>query len=83
MAPRHDSEHSSAFREEALLLRAFAACSETLIAAGQALSHPTRSMLLLEFKERKIELEVARAECEKARTALREDRERRRAQVRG
>ena len=81
--PRHDLAYISADREEALLLKTLATCTGTVVAAGQKLSHPTRIMLLPEFTQRKIDLEVARAECETAKTALREHRERRRAQVLG
>ena len=73
----------SADGEEARLLKILAACTETVMAASRALSAPAHSLLMPEYRKLGIDLEVARAECEKAETALREHRERGRGQAGG
>ena len=80
-APRHDLEYFSGDGEEALLLKSLAACAETVSVARDALFRSTHSLLLPEFTKRKTNLEMARAEFEKATTALREYRQRRRGQA--
>ena len=60
--------------EEARLLKIVAACKQAVTAASDALHYPSHSLLLPECRKLVNDLEMARAEREKATTALREYR---------
>jgi hypothetical protein len=74
VAVADESTRPSADAEEARLLRILAACKEAVTAASHALSDPSHSLLMPEYRELQVNLEMARAELEKATTALREYR---------
>lgn len=79
----NDRTRFSADWEEALLLKIHATYTETVTAARHALSYHTHNTLTPEYEELQKDLEMARAECAKARAALREHRERMRGQSAG
>ena len=79
----HDSTQPLAFAdgEEARLLNILAACMEVVTAARHGLSNPSHSLFMPEYRKLEDDLEMARAECAKARAALREYREGSRGQA--
>jgi hypothetical protein len=92
----HDVVDADANAERGILLFSFladkgravyetltATYTETVTAARHALSYHTHNTLTPEYEELQKDLEMARAECAKARAALREHRERRRGQAAG
>jgi hypothetical protein len=64
----------SAEGEEARLLKILADCMEAVTAARRALHEPSYSLLAPEYTKLANDLEMARAEREKAEVALREYR---------
>ena len=73
----NDSARPLADGEEARLLNILAACMEVVTAARHALSNPSHSLFMPEYRKLEDDLEMARAEWEKAAAALREYKKRR------
>jgi hypothetical protein len=71
--------HMSGDEEEARLLAIVTDCIDRVNACAQALWHPGRILLMPEYRKLVDDLEMARAEREKATAALREYRKSRHA----